>query len=177
MKIYSFIGSLRQFIIPLSDYISKAQRPLFFTAALLLIFWSGRLSVQYQLHRRLPPIQPVGEVNEHVSTLTVVDIEQGTLIASTNDPQLRLISGEHTLLPDENLEFELELTHLGYLGDRRPIVKHEIPEWANFVASKSGKYFYEIDEKSAKRLSPANRNYFATAEDAKNAGFLERSRR
>ena len=177
MKIYSFIGSLWQLIIPLTQNISKARKGILPFTILVLVFWSGRLSLQYQLAREIPPVQTVSELNTTVPLLTIVDIEQGTLLATSNDPRLRLVSGDQIVLPDENLELELNLQHLGYLGDRRPVVDHVIPEWANFVASKSGKYFYEIDEKSGRNLSPANRRYFATAEDAKNAGFLERSRR
>lgn len=46
-----------------------------------------------------------------------------------------------------------------------------IPDWAQFAASKQGSKYYPVFSKSAERLSPANRVYFRTAEDAEKAGY------
>lgn len=48
------------------------------------------------------------------------------------------------------------------------------PNWAQFVASKAGKYFYPINSANGQRLAPKNRVYFDSEESAVKAGFLKR---
>ncbi len=79
-------------------------------------------------------------------------------------------------VPSEDMAFELDVTHLGYLGEKRPKITIEVPEWAQFIASKSGKYYYLLTEKQAKKLSAANHLYFATKEEAEASGKIFRER-
>lgn len=106
----------------------------------------------------------------------IMDIANGQIIGAVNASEIRIKSGESVAVPDENNQFVLNIQHLGFLGDRVPVIKHQIPEWAQFVASKNGKYFYGLDESSAKNLSVENRVYFAREEEAVEAGFLRRER-
>lgn len=108
--------------------------------------------------------------------IEIMDIANGQIIGMVNTSEIRIKSGESVAVPDDNNEFVLNIQHLGFLGERVPILKHQIPEWAQFVASKNGKYFYELDEGSAKNLSVENRVYFASEEEAVGAGYAKRSR-
>jgi len=142
----------------------------------VLVFWLGRLSVQYQIHQDLSPVQIVPEINPKIPMIEIMDIANGQIIGMVNTSEIRIKSGESVAVPDDNNEFVLNIQHLGFLGERVPILKHQIPEWAQFVASKNGKYFYELDEGSAKNLSVENRVYFASEEEAVGAGYAKRSR-
>jgi hypothetical protein len=142
----------------------------------VLVFWFGRLSIQYEISKTVPPVQIVTEVNQKIPMIEIIDIQNAKIVGSVNKSEIRIRSGESVAVPNDEYQFELDIQHLGYIGDKRPVVVHQVPEWAQFVASKSGKYFYELDEKSAKNLSVENRVYFATQEEAVKAGFARRSR-
>ena len=155
--------------------INQAQHQVIWSLMILgLTFWFGRLSVQYQMHRNLPPMQIVEELNPKVPMIHITEISGAKIIGTVNKSEIRIASGDEVAVPFADLSFELDIQHLGFVGPRRPIIKHKIPEGARFVASKKGKYFYELDEKSAKRLSPANRKYFETEEEARKAGYKKR---
>ncbi|MGE3279358.1 MAG: hypothetical protein AB7J40_06335 [Candidatus Altimarinota bacterium] len=142
----------------------------------VLVFWLGRLSIHYEVHRELPPVQTVPEINEKIPMIEILDISNGQITGAVNKSEIRIKSGDSVAVPDENNQFILSIQHLGFLGERVPIVKHQIPEWAQFVASKNGKYFYGLDESSAKNLSVENRVYFANQQDAENSGYQKRTR-
>ncbi|MDP3975565.1 MAG: hypothetical protein Q8P95_01490 [bacterium] len=157
--------------------ITKGHHSLIIIALLgLLIFWFGRLSVQYQIHAQLEPVQVIAEINPKVPQVSITDIQGAKVYGQVNDPQIRLKSGDQLAVPDNNLKFELDIQHLGYVGDKREVIKHTPPAWAQFVASKNGKYFYEVDEKSGKNLSIPTRVYFRTEEEALSAGYQKRKR-
>lgn len=141
-----------------------------------LIFWFGRLSAQYQMHRAAPPLQSVGDINPKIPMVEITDIRDAQILGSVNKPEIRIKSGEQVAVPDEDLQFSLGIEHLGYIGPKRPVVQVTIPEWANFVASKNGKYFYDIDEQAAKQLSPENYVFFKSEEEAMKAGYSKRTK-
>lgn len=141
-----------------------------------LIFWFGRLSVQYQIQRATPPVQSIEEINPKIPLIEITDIRDTQVFGLVNKPEIRIKSGEQVAVPDDDLQFSLNIEHLGYIGPKRPIVKVTIPEWANFVASKSGKYFYEIDEQAAKQLSPENYVFFKNEEEAIASGYKRREK-
>lgn len=144
--------------------------------SLVFSFWFGRLSVQYQIQGDLPPLQTVSEINPKIPLVTIEEIRGGKLLGNVNRSEMRIVSNGKVAVPDEDLHFELDLQHLGFLGERRQVIVHHVPEWAHFVASKNGKYFYEVNEKSGKNLSVPTRLYFATEEAAEKAGYVKRIR-
>lgn len=137
-------------------------------------FTLGRLSWQYQEHLSTPPVQQINEINHRLPVLEIIDIKEAQVIGTSSTQDVRIVSGERVVLPDEEGNFTLDITHLGYIGPKRPVIEHKVPEWAQYVASKSGKYFYTLDEKQAKRLSVPNRIYFKSVEEALEAGYRER---
>jgi hypothetical protein len=135
----------------------------------LLLFWLGRLSLQYQLQQE-SPITQIKNVNPGIPLVNIMNIEGETLIGYASEPKTRIKSGKELAVPDEDGRFELNLKHLGYLP-RTDVIIHHIPEGAKYVASKNGKNFYEITSGSGKRISVANRVYFNTLSEAKAAGY------
>ena len=144
--------------------------------SMILCFAAGRLSWQYEHHRDIQPLVQLEDQQQEVSIIHLEEIEHGKVMGRTNDPFLRIHSGESFAVPEEDLSFELDITHLGYLGEKRPKITIEVPEWAQYIASKSGKYYYSLTEKQAKKLSAANHIYFATKEEAEAAGKIFRGR-
>lgn len=156
--------------------VQQYQKGIALVAVAILIFWFGRLSLQYQINKNVPPVQPVAEINQKIPMVEITGIQNGKVFGTVNKPEMRVKSGNSVAVPDAENQFQLDIQHLGFVGDRRPVVVHHIPEWALFVASKNGKYFYEFDEGSAKNLSVENRVYFATEADALKAGYAKRQR-
>jgi hypothetical protein len=153
---------------------TATYRILAYSSAILLFFWAGRLSLQYQIHAQLPAMQQVAELNHHVPVFEVLEIKDAQIIGTASPLNSRVLSGDQVAVPDQEGNFSLDISHLGYIGAKRPVIKHKVPDWALFVASKNGKYFYPIDEKQAKRLSVPNRLYFKTEEEARGGGYLGR---
>ncbi len=145
-----------------------------YSLLILLSFYFGRLSLQYQIHAKLAPVHQVEEINKQVPIFEILQIKDAQVIGSVSFLDSRIISGEEVSVPDDEGKFTLGISHLGYIGPKREIIKHEVPDWAQFAASKNGKYFYAIDEKQAKRLSVPNRIYFKSQEEARGAGYFER---
>lgn len=157
--------------------INARHYQILFTIGLsVLIFWFGRLSVQYQLHKNLPPIQITDEENPKIPQVIIQDIQDARVLGTVNKSEIRIVSGDEVAIPDQDLDFSLNIEHLGYIGPKRKIITKEVPEWAKFVASKSGKYYYPLDERSLKKLSVKNQVYFATMEEAEAAGKVFRER-
>ena len=118
----------------------------------------------------------IGETNPKIPLVTITDIRDAKVMGTVNRPEIRIVSGSSVAVADPEQHFELNIEHLGYIGEKRPIIQLKIPAWAQFVASKNGKYVYELDDNSAKSLSPQNRVYFRTEEEAVKAGYLKRKR-
>lgn len=150
------------------------HRILIALLSLGLFFWCGRLSLQYQLSQNVSELHEVGEINTKVPVVTIKDIQEGKIIGVVNDPGIRIKSGTEVAVPDNRNRFTLNVGHLGYVGKKDPTLK--VPTDAQFVASKNGKYFYALDEATAKRLSPLTRVFFSTEEEAQAAGFEKRSK-
>ncbi len=142
----------------------------------IFFFLSGRLSVQVEISSKVPPIHVVNDVNPKVPLVEITDVKNGKILGTVNRPEIRLSSGPSVAVPDEKKHFELSIEHLGFIGSKQPKDKALVPTWAKFVASKKGKYFYDLSGKSAKNLSPENKVFFATEQEAKEAGYAKRSK-
>jgi len=139
-----------------------------------LVFWLGRLSLQYELSLHMPDIHQIGEINEKIPMVDITDIKDGKLLGTVNQPDIRLKSGSEVAVPDQDKHFELNISNLGFAAKPDPRLK--VPADAKFVASKTGKYFYALDEATAKRLNPLTRVFFTTEEEAVEAGYQKRTK-
>lgn len=153
---------------------TRHHRILAYTLAIAALFVCGRLSVFYQISAQVTDIQQVPELSKVLPVIHITDIKDAQVIGTANTSQLRILSQDEVVVPDEQGDFILDITHLGFIGAKKPVIKHTVPEWAQYVASKNGKYYYSLDEKQAKRLSVPNRMYFRTEEEAGEEGYLSR---
>jgi|CXWL01.1.fsa_nt_gi hypothetical protein len=152
---------------------AQCHRILICILSLGLAFWFGRLTLQYQISLKVPELQQLGELNTKIPIVTITDIDNGRLLGTVNTLKIRLKSGSEVAVPDPDQHFELNIKDLGFAAQPDPRLK--VPERAKFVASKNGKYFYELDEATAKRLSPLTRVFFTTEKEAQAAGYKRRS--
>ena len=98
------------------------------------------------------PIQKTGEINPKVTLVSFDKIKSGKLIGHLEGHQARLKTRNHVAVPTINDTFELDLSDLGvFPEDVEPI---DIPDGAQFVASKNGKKVYAINSKAAEKISP-----------------------
>ena len=138
----------------------------------MIIFWMGRLSV-YSSSVSFSPIQEVAEINPKVPIVNILAIQGDQLIGYVSDPKTRIKSWDKSVaVPNHENRFVLDISHFGFLP-RIPVIEHHVPEWAIYVASRSGKNFYRVDSPSGKRISVPNRVYFKTREEAIQKGFKE----
>ena len=136
----------------------------------------GRVSWQYQLHYQLNPVRVSTAELSSVPTISILGIDGGELRAESSEGNIRLLLGEQVAVPNEDGGLVLSLEDLGFLGQRKKIIVQEIPDGSRFIASKSGKYVYDLTEKQAKKLSAANHRYFQNIEEALAEGYEYRER-
>lgn len=100
-----------------------------------------------------------------VPTVHITGIYNQQLRGSVHG-NVRFVLGDEVPALQPNAEFNIPagvlLTHH---------VTLELPEGMQFVASKNGSKYYSVYSKSAQRLTPGNRVYFATAQAAEEAGY------
>lgn len=126
----------------------------------------------YATKNSFPQIVPIKEVNSYVTTIKLMEAENGTLVGYVEGQKARLAySSEQILelLPGDRFELPIDDIdlHLFYL-------ENQIPENAHFIASKSGKYYYHILDKRSLGITPKNRVFFSTSKEAEKAGYLVR---
>ena len=164
------IRSLKEKLFP---HRASIHRAIMLITTVIIIFWIGRLSVYYQ-QLSSEPIREVGEINEKIPLVNIVEVTSQKIIGYTSDKNMRIKSLDKSVaVPDADLRFELDTSHFGFLGNKSIVIEHEIPDWAVYVASKSGKNFYPVDSGNGKHISVPNRVYFKTKEEALAAGFKE----
>ena len=81
---------------------------------------------------------------------------------------VRLFLGEKLILPTASGTFTASAGL--FLTNNVTVV---IPEGMHFVASKNGKKYYPVTSSAGNRLTPKNRLYFRTSEEAEAAGYVK----
>ena len=117
-----------------------------------------------------PEIKTAGEINPGIATVKLLEVKNGQLIGKISGQNARLAYS-----PDDILELDKEANFSIPLNDinlKDFYVSDTIPEGTEFIASSSGKYYYPILDKKAFNITPKNRLYFKTAEDAKKKGYV-----
>lgn len=115
----------------------------------------GRADALTVREERRPPIP----------TVSIAGIRDGNIRGSIRG-DARLFFGETPVLPDHEGAFAVPAAP--FLTDHVTVA---VPQGMRFVASRRGTYYYPADSGGGARLSPENRVYFETAEDAEGAGF------
>ncbi|MFH1012539.1 MAG: hypothetical protein V1760_02220 [Candidatus Peregrinibacteria bacterium] len=122
--------------------------------------------------KKFPEIQFVKDVNPGVATVKLLEVKNGQLIGETIGQRTRIAynpteTGILELEPKS--EFSIPLNQI-YLKDFYQA--RDVPEGAMFVASSQGKYYYSLFDKRAFTISPKNRLYFHSKQEAENRGYL-----
>ncbi len=110
-----------------------------------------------------------GDFSEEISFLQLKTIENGVAKGHLEGEEMRVALGENEIFSLFPGEVEIPLAEILPLLSQIPAPKN-----MNFVASKSGKYFWALDAPEAAMISPKNRVFFPDEENAKNAGFTKR---
>ena len=116
------------------------------------------------------PIE-VGDFSEEISFLQLNGIENGVAKGHLEGEEMRIAMGENEIFSLFPGEVEIPLVEILPLLSQIPAPKN-----MNFVASKSGKYFWALDAPEAALITPKNRIFFESSEKAENQGFVRGKR-
>jgi hypothetical protein len=125
----------------------------------ILAGYLGGVVITWQ--QQSTPIHVSADTRQTVPVIRIEGVEDGAVIGSVQG-QARLVAGQAVSTATGSFRIPLPASLLSGAG---------APAGARFVASKRGKKYYPVGSPGAERLSPANRVYFKTAEEAKKAGF------
>ncbi|MBN2096288.1 hypothetical protein JW752_02700 [Candidatus Peregrinibacteria bacterium] len=121
---------------------------------------------------RFPEIKIVDDVNPKTATIKLMEMKNGTIYGEAAGRTARIAysaDGIIDVLPGETFEIpisQIALKNYYQAGD--------IPENAQFAASKNGKYYYSVFDKRALNLKPENRIYFSGASEAEEMGYIKK---
>ncbi len=111
------------------------------------------------------PLALVPDTRPAVCTLVLEGVRDGK-IAGYVRGDVRFFIGDELVVPNASGAFLVPASVL-----RTDVRTVDIPAGALFVASKKGKRFYPVGSFPAQGLTPANRIYFFSEEQARAAGF------
>jgi hypothetical protein len=134
---------------------------ILFLAAFLAIAW--RIAGVPVVSAR--PLSLVHDIRPVVCTVVLEGVRNGQ-IAGYVRGDVRFFIGDDLAVPNSSGAF---LVSAGVL--KTDVRTLNIPGGARFVASKKGKRFYPIGSSQGQSLTPANRIYFSSEDEAKAAGF------
>ncbi|ALM09450.1 MAG TPA: hypothetical protein DEB30_05715 [Candidatus Peribacter riflensis] len=139
-----------------------------FIGGMLLALVCGYLLGRLITERRSLPDTPitVRDLSQPIVPTIHLDGVFNGQLKGTMLGEARLFLGSKHIVPDLSGSF---LVPAGTLLTNN--VEITVPAGMRFVASKRGQKYYPVDSASASALSPANRVYFRTAEEAEGAGY------
>ncbi len=143
-----------------------ARVPLSYVLALILAFGLGCFAGRLWGLRLLAesPVTLREDTRPSVQTLDLEGIEGGAVVGRASDGIRISVRGE--ALPVTGGELRVPLSRLPAVTTVR------VPAGMRFVASKTGKKYYDVDSVAAERLAPDTRVYFADEESAEAAGYV-----
>ena len=115
-------------------------------------------------------IKPIHELNPGITTIKVLKHENGHIYGQIGGQKARIAySPDHILDLEVGETFDIPLNQINlaaYYGAQA------IPEGTAYISSKTGKYYYHIFDPRSLRITPKNRLYFSTEEEAVGEGFI-----
>jgi len=119
--------------------------------------------------KSFPNIKTIEEINPGVTTIKLLEVKGGKLTGKISGRNARLAYNSDNIIEIKKEEgFTIPLNQIS-LKDF--YVSESIPKDMQFIASKSGKYYYSIFDKKAFNISEKNRIYFKTSEEAERVGY------
>ncbi len=117
-----------------------------------------------------PELKQVEDMNPGISTIKFLKLENGLLKGEITGQKARIAYDlEHIQDVQVGQSFEIpvyQVTLDQYYSARN------LPEGAQYIASKSGKYYYSILEPKAFKITPKNRLFFKDKNEAEKRGYL-----
>ena len=124
----------------------------------------GRI-IDQQITFAAPSITLIPDERPTVPVVKIEGIRNGNLEGMMSSG-VRLFLGNHQISQNSSGAFSTPFE--SFLVNHIEVI---VPEGMRFVASSRGKNYYKVDSSSGERISPQNRVYFSTEEEAINAGF------
>jgi len=119
-----------------------------------------------------PEIQITDEINPGIATIKLMEVKNGKLYGEIAGQKARLVYSANDILElDKGSAFEIPTSQISL---KNYYQARDIPENAQFAASKNGKYYYSVFDKRALNLKPENRLYFSSASEAEKKGYLKK---
>lgn len=145
------------------------------TLAAILIFAIGltsgfTLGYFNSAQAAFPKMPQVADMNPKITTIKFLKLEGGILKGEVAGQKARLAyDREHIkdINPGESFEIPVYQVSLYQYYSAR-----DLPEETQYIASKSGKYYYSILSPKAFSITPKNRLHFKTKEEAEKMGYL-----
>lgn len=110
------------------------------------------------------------DINPKSPTIKLMEIKNGSLIGKIDGGKIRLIYDSDKILElQKENEFSIPINEIG-LGSY--YANREVPEGMMYAASSKGKYYYSVLDKRTFNLSPKNRLWFSTSEEAEKMGYI-----
>ena len=150
----------------------EAIRALSAACLILAIGLTTGFSLGYYRSARaaFPQMREVPDLNPGTATIKFLKLENGLLKGEIAGAEARLAYDTENILslePGDAFEIPVYQVSLYQYYSAR-----DLPEDINYIASKNGKYYYSVLNSKAFSLTPKNRLYFKTAEEAEKAGYL-----
>lgn len=119
-----------------------------------------------------PEIKFVDEINQGITTIKLMEVVNGKLVGEISGREAWLVySADDILELKKGDKFEIPTSKI-QLKSYYQI--QNIPKDTQFIASKNGKYYYSIFDKSALGISEKNRIYFNNSKDAEIKGYTRK---
>ena len=123
----------------------------------------------YATTKSFPEIKIVDEINPGITTIKLLEVRNGQLIGKISGREARLAYSSDNIM---ELAIEEEFTiPLSKINLKDFYVSDTLPDDAQFIASSQGKYYYSVLDKKAFNISPGNRLYFKSTDDAELRGY------
>lgn len=105
------------------------------------------------------------DVHRGIPLVRVQEINDGEIVGNVG-VGARLVIGEEVVTPEDDGSFRMDAK--AFLVN---IIDVKIPHGVLFVASNRGKNYYPVASSAGQKLTPANRIYFRSAEEAEAMGY------
>ena len=124
----------------------------------------GRI-IDQQITFAAPSIMLIPDERSTVPVVKIDGIRNGNLEGKMSSG-VRLFLGDHLIQQNSSGTFSTSFNK--FMVNHISVI---VPEGMIFIASKRGKNYYRVNSSAGERISPSNRVYFKTEEEARNAGF------
>lgn len=141
---------------------------------ILTIGLVGGYSIGYfrATRNHFPEIKFVDEINPGIATIKLMEVKNGKLYGKISGQAARLAYSPNDIIElEKENEFEVPISQIQLKWYYQA---KSIPENVEFVASKTGKYYYSVFDKKAFNISPKNRIHFNSESEAEEMGYLKK---